>query len=186
MPIATKPLSTNLFARSDIERFHASYERAPESQDESEDQCWGWQRHCSRNGYGRFRTGHSRDGTSRAYCATRLMYFFATGEDPGERLVCHSCDNPGCCNPKHLFLGDHAANMQDMASKGRAARCIGVRKIDQAIADRVRADARPYALLCADYGLSKSNISEIKTGKIWNGMTHMTHVVNEPNYHRAA
>lgn len=35
--------------------------------------------------------------------------------------ACHSCDNPPCCNPAHLFVGSQSANLADMRSKGRSA-----------------------------------------------------------------
>ena len=36
--------------------------------------------------------------------------------------ACHHCDNPACCNPKHIWLGTTAANNADRDAKGRQAR----------------------------------------------------------------
>jgi len=78
--------------------------------------CWEWDK-CldSQNGYGiTFRNKivkHRR--------AHRLSYIIFIGAIPKGLFVCYDCDNPKCINPKHLFLGTHQDNMDDMVMKGR-------------------------------------------------------------------
>lgn len=73
--------------------------------------CWPWTRSRSPKGYGKtFFFGKD-------WRAHRLAYYFTHGSVPG--LVCHRCDNPPCCNPSHLFAGDHSVNALDRAQKKR-------------------------------------------------------------------
>lgn len=79
---------------------------------ENDDKCWSWEATGKR--YGSF----SIKGSS--FKSNRVTYFLSYNIDPKEFSVMHTCDNPKCCNPKHLSLGTHLENMQDMAKKGRA------------------------------------------------------------------
>lgn len=56
--------------------------------------------------------------TQTTYKAHRVVYAMYK-EDPGNHLVCHSCDNPSCVNPEHMFLGTSKDNIQDAVKKGR-------------------------------------------------------------------
>lgn len=90
----------------------------------SERGCWEWTGALSR-GYGRIRDKATGDGLAGFVQAHRVAWELANGPIPPGMCVCHRCDNRRCCNPSHLFLGDHAANMADMRAKGRASRGAG-------------------------------------------------------------
>ena len=80
------------------------------------DDCWEWQASCNpRNGYGFFR--HS--SRKKSIGAHRFAYEVSSGVSPGKLHVCHTCDNPKCCNPAHLFLGTPLDNMRDKIAKNR-------------------------------------------------------------------
>lgn len=79
-----------------------------------DDTCWPWLG-CTTRGYGRFNAPYISD--TRAH---RIAWLMANGKEiPSGMFVCHTCDNPSCCNPDHLFLGTHQENMDDKVSKGR-------------------------------------------------------------------
>lgn len=53
------------------------------------------------------------------WLAHRYAWTITFGPIPDGLCVLHSCDNPPCCRPDHLFLGTKATNNADMMVKGR-------------------------------------------------------------------
>lgn len=79
----------------------------------TETNCWEWKLSRDKYGYGtvsKISSGHG--------LAHRLSYSIFKG-DPAGNSVCHTCDNPPCVNPEHLFLATQEVNVRDAIAKGR-------------------------------------------------------------------
>lgn len=77
------------------------------------DGCHYWLGGLSKYGYGKFTIN------KKSVVASRAAYQIYIGPIPNGLLACHRCDNPGCVNPDHLFIGTHQENLNDMSIKGR-------------------------------------------------------------------
>jgi hypothetical protein len=143
------------------------------SWEHDESGCWNWLGRLW-NGYGRINV---EGKTLRAH---RYSWMLRNGREvPAGMVVCHSCDNPKCVNPDHLFLGTPAENVMDCVSKGRHARGDklahprakgeknGNSRLTKEQASAIRFDGRPQRVIAAQYGVCRETVGKIKRGELW-------------------
>ena len=69
--------------------------------------CWWWIGSIWKTGYGAFCIEHKN------IQAHRVSYELYVGPIPERALICHTCDNAHCVNPKHLYIGTNTTNNRD-------------------------------------------------------------------------
>ncbi len=138
-----------------------------------DNECWEWTAGKSDWGYGLLTVSGKR------LKASRISWWIHKNQDPWELDVLHTCDNPPCCNPNHLFLGTQKDNSQDMTQKGRHGRLgdgmpgerNGNHKLTEKDISEIRMKyiPREYSLsmLAKEYGISKRQIERIVKNKSW-------------------
>lgn len=96
----------------------------------------------------------------------RVAYAQTHGYTMGQlegKHVCHSCDNPRCVNPAHLFLSDNVGNMRDKVLKGRAPGKLTDEQV-LAIRNAVLGKELTQKALAKQYGVDASHISRLRSG----------------------
>ena len=133
----------------------------------SQDECWDWLGAYENNGRGVVRIQKG------LFKAARIAYFLTHGADPGRQLVCHTCDNPNCVNPRHLFLGSHVDNMADMSKKKRGNGPHGIGEssnghtLDDNLVRKIRAADGTQREIAIRYKTSQASVSRVRSGKFW-------------------
>lgn len=146
----------------------------------TESGCWEWIGAITDKGYGSLRIGSLKDGSRQVLGAHQVSYEIHYGSRMG-LFVCHKCDNRKCVNPKHLFLGTHQDNMDDMIAKGRdklgASNNPGEQNGNAKLTKRDVMEIVklfPYMKnteIAEVYKVTHSTVSSIRRGKTWSDLT---------------
>lgn len=128
------------------------------------DTCWIWEGNKNKDGYGRI------NFNSKHQLAHRYAYELLVGCIPENKLICHHCDNPPCCNPEHLFLGTDRQNTDDKLLKkrhknGQKLSITSVKEIKKLLNNGLT-----QKKIGEIYGVTRSAISNIAYGQSWSNI----------------
>lgn len=129
--------------------------------------CWLWNKSKHQQGYGQLHIGNALEG-QQLVRAHRYSWIIAHGAIPAGAFVCHSCDNPPCVNPAHLWLGTQKENRHDAQRKGRLGKnWVRPAKLSHEAVTQIRqlsSEGMPGKDLALCFHVSTSLISRILHG----------------------
>ena len=139
--------------------------------------CWPWRGARNKQGYGSIGIAGGK-----TIHVTHVVYELDRGHPPEYPCVLHHCDNPPCCNPRHLWAGTYLDNAHDKEQKGRGNHAVGERNGNaRATEVQVREIRRRHSAggvrqkaLAQEYGLSTSTIYRIVHGGGWSSLAYST------------
>jgi len=135
----------------------------------SEDECWEWVGGKDTYGYGIIMIDQV------SWRSHRVVYTLTYNTIPDKLCVLHSCDNPACCNPKHLWLGTKQDNSIDMVKKGRHCDVRGIKHGRCKLLERDVLEIRRL--------YSSGNYSKTELSKKYNvGRTQITRIINNESW----
>jgi hypothetical protein len=152
----------------DVERFWSKVDKG------APNECWEWTGYTNEDGYGGFSYDTSSHGPGRhSFQSHRFAYFVNTEINPGKNLVLHTCDNPPCCNPDHLFLGTAKDNIEDCVRKGRhvptgsPGETNPKAKLTEAQVQLIREMNGSQRAIAKCFGVAKFTVQRIRSGAGW-------------------
>lgn len=131
-------------------------------------ECWPWPYYKVLSGYGQLRF------SGKSFQAHRIIWEELHGKIPDGMCILHTCDNPPCVNPAHLFLGTKLDNTKDMISKGRKGNNKGEKNGPAKLTNNDVINIRQLIskgilqkFIAIVYNVDRTTISAINVGKSW-------------------
>lgn len=153
------PIPINLSEVDEIRFWEKVDKRGP-------DDCWEWNACRTCDGYGQFYIDR------RAFYAHRVTFVVTNGDT--KLQVCHTCNNPSCCNPKHLYAGTQRDNMSQCViddrhepSRGENSGNAKLTESDVREIRMLRTEGRLLREIADEFGISDSHVSHLYSGRRW-------------------
>lgn len=145
--------------------------------------CHEWEYYARAVWSGKMRKGKAYptiavtlDGKQFKFSACRIVAALYHNLNLNDSLeaACHSCDNPPCVNPDHIYKGDFSSNHQDAIARGLYKAPKGTvhyrAKLNENDVRTIRVrlgNGDSCNSIARTYGVAAAAISSIKRGESW-------------------
>lgn len=133
------------------------------------DECWNWLGCLAiRGSYGQI------NEKGKLLKTHRVSYILQYGKIPKNKIICHKCGNPKCCNPFHLYAGTALDNIADAKRHGTFFVPDGAKgeqhhdaKLNKEKVLFILNSKKKGADLARQFSVTPSAISAVRKGRTW-------------------